>query len=106
MTTLRALTALGLISLLSTGCSKITPGSVVVRRSNKDLQVVCKKPGLDVGSANVVSRTKGNMFGNIIFGGGVGAIIDHNNGSAYEYPSLIKIFLGRMNQKIEEKTAP
>ena len=41
------------------------------------------------------------MFGNIIFGGGVGAIIDHNNGSAYEYPALIKIFMGKTNQKIE-----
>ena len=81
----------------------VTPGSTVIRRSNKDLQVICKKPGVDVGTANVVSRTKGNMFGNIILGGGIGAIIDHNNGSAYEYPSLIKIFMGRMNQKIEEK---
>jgi hypothetical protein len=82
----------------------VTPGSTMVHRSNKDLQVICKKTGVDVGSANVVSRTKGNMFGNIILGGGVGAIIDHNNGSAYEYPALIKIFMGRMNQKIEEKT--
>lgn len=81
-----------------------TPGSTIVRRSNKDLEVICKKPGIDVGAANVVSRTKGNMFGNIILGGGIGAVIDHNNGSAYEYPSLIKIFMGRMNQKIDEKT--
>jgi len=82
----------------------VTPGSTVVHRSNKDLQVVCKKTGVDVGSANVVSRTKGNMFGNIILGGGIGAVIDHNNGSAYEYPSLVKIFMGRMNQKIDEAT--
>lgn len=81
-----------------------TPGSTIVRRSNKDLQVICKKPGVDVGTANVVSKTKGSMFGNIILGGGIGAVIDHNNGSAYEYPSLIKIFMGRMNQKIEEKS--
>jgi hypothetical protein len=81
-----------------------TPGSTIVRRSNKDLEVICKKPGIDIGAANVVSRTKGNMFGNIILGGGIGAVIDHNNGSAYEYPSLIKIFMGRMNQKIDEKT--
>lgn len=81
-----------------------TPGSTIVRRSNKDLQVICKKQGIDLGSANVVSRTKGNMYGNILLGGGIGAIIDHNNGSAYEYPALIKIFMGRMNQKIEEKT--
>lgn len=78
-----------------------TPGSTTVRRSNKDLQVICKKPGIDVGTANVVSRTKGNMWGNIILGGGIGAIVDHNNGSAYEYPSLIKIFMGRSNQRIE-----
>ncbi len=83
----------------------VTPGSTVVRRSNKDLEVICKKPGIDVGSANVVSRTKANMFGNIILGGGVGALIDHNNGSAYEYPSLVKIFMGRMNQKIDDKTS-
>ncbi len=83
----------------------VTPGSSVIRRSNKDLMVICKKPGLDVGTANVVSRTKGNMWGNVILGGGIGAVIDHNNGSAYEYPGLIKIFMGRSNQRIEE-TAP
>ena len=81
-----------------------TPGSTIVQRSNKDLQVVCKKTGIDVGTANVVSKTKGNMFGNILLGGGIGAIVDHNNGSAYDYPSLIKIYMGRLNQKIEDKT--
>lgn len=81
-----------------------TPGSTVVHRSNKDLQVICKKEGFDVGAANVVSRTKGNMYGNILLGGGIGAIVDHNNGAAYEYPTLIKIFMGRMNQKIDEKS--
>jgi hypothetical protein len=81
-----------------------TPGSTIVQRSNKDLQVVCKKTGIDVGTANVVSKTKGNMFGNILLGGGIGAIVDHNNGSAYDYPSLIKIYMGRLNQKIEDKS--
>lgn len=80
----------------------VTPGSVVVQRSNKDLIVICKKPGIDIGSANVVSKTKGNMFGNILLGGGVGAIVDHNNGTAYDYPSPIKIFMGKTNQKIED----
>jgi len=79
----------------------VTPGSTIVHRSNKDLQVTCKKPELDVGTANVVSRTKGNMWANIIIGGGIGAVIDHNNGAGYEYPSLIKVFMGRLNQKID-----
>ena len=80
----------------------MTPGSTTVHKSNKDLQVVCKKSGIDIGSANVVSRTKGNMFGNIILGGGIGAIVDHNNGAAYEYPGLIKVYMGRTNQRIED----
>ena len=83
----------------------ITPGSTSVHRSNKDLQVVCRKTGTDVGTAAVVSRTKGNMWGNVLLGGGVGAIVDHNNGSAYDYPGLISIYMGRSNQKIDE-TSP
>ena len=46
------------------------------------------------GRAAVVSATKGSMFGNIIFGGGIGAIVDHNNGSAYEYPAFIQVMMG------------
>jgi hypothetical protein len=31
------------------------------------------------------------MWGNIIIGGGIGAIVDHNNGSAYDYPDVVRI---------------
>ena len=34
------------------------------------------------------------MFGNILIGGGIGAIIDHSNGSAYNYPEWMRIVLG------------
>jgi len=84
--------------------SVTTPNTPTVSRSNKDLFVTCKKESFEQGTANVVSRTKGNMFGNIIFGGGVGAIIDHNNGSAYEYPATIKIVMGK-SQRIEESSS-
>lgn len=73
----------------------VTPATVMVRRSNKDLMVKCTKAGLSDARANVVSKTKANMFGNIIFGGGIGAIIDHNNGSAYEYPPVLKLIMGQ-----------
>lgn len=71
-----------------------SPGSVNIHRSNKDLQVSCKKNGFEPGRAAVVSDTKGAMLGNIILGGGIGAIIDHNNGSAYEYPTVIDVLMG------------
>lgn len=73
----------------------VTPATVMVRRSNKDLMVKCTKSGFADARANVVSKTKGNMWGNIIFGGGVGAIIDHNNGSAYQYPPVLKLTMGQ-----------
>ena len=71
-----------------------TPGSAPIRRSNDDLQVICRKEGMEPGRAAVVSDTKGSMFGNILFGGGIGAIVDHSNGSAYEYPNLIQVVMG------------
>lgn len=77
-----------------------SPGSVTVTRSNDDMQVICKKEGLEPGRASVVSETKGSMFGNIIFGGGIGAVIDHNSGAAYEYPALIQVLMGAFT-KIE-----
>ena len=81
----------------------VTPATVMVHRSNKDLMVKCTKSGFSDARANVVSKTKGNMFGNIIFGGGVGAIIDHNNGSAYNYPPVLKLIMGQ-DSTIKEGT--
>lgn len=73
----------------------VTPATVMVQRSNKDLMVKCTKSGFADARANVVSKTKANMWGNIIFGGGIGAIIDHNNGSAYQYPPVLKLIMGQ-----------
>jgi hypothetical protein len=71
-----------------------TPGTVQIHRSNDDLQVTCRKEGFDNGRASVVLDTKGSMFGNILLGGGIGAVVDHNNGSAYEYLSFIQVTMG------------
>lgn len=71
-----------------------TPGSVMVHRSNDDMQVLCNKADLEPGRAAVVSETKGSMFGNIIFGGAIGAVVDHSSGAAYEYPAFIQVLMG------------
>lgn len=71
-----------------------TPGTISISRSNDDLKVTCRKEGFENGRASVVSDTKGSMFGNILFGGGIGAIIDHNNGTAYEYPNFVQVVMG------------
>ena len=72
-----------------------TPGTTTITRSNDDMQVLCNKAGEQPGRAEVVSITKAAMFGNIILGGGVGAIVDHSSGAAYEYPSFLQLVMGR-----------
>lgn len=82
-----------------------TPGSTMITRSNDDMQVICKKAGQESGQAAVVSAIKGSMFGNILFGGGIGAIIDHNSGAAYEYPAFFRVVMGK-TVRIEPEAEP
>ncbi|MGL4573393.1 MAG: hypothetical protein ACRCV9_01240 [Burkholderiaceae bacterium] len=68
-----------------------TPGSVTVRRSISDMQVACTKAGVEPGNAAFKSSTKAMAFGNILFGGIIGAGVDVATGAAYDYPSLFEI---------------
>jgi len=70
-------------------------GSIIARRSNKDLFVDCKKEGYADANATATSRANAGMWGNIIIGGGIGAIIDHNKGTAYTYPEWMKLVFGK-----------
>jgi hypothetical protein len=48
------------------------------------------------------------MWGNIIFGGGVGAIIDHNKGTGYDYPDQLPVKMGEsvvVDKKPKNQTA-
>lgn len=85
-----------------------TPGSVMITRSNDDMQVLCNKTGFESGRGSVVSEVKASMFGNIIFGGGIGAIIDHSSGAAYEYPTFIQVLMGAKieSPKAQDQPAP
>lgn len=71
-----------------------SPGSTVVQRSYEDLSVLCEKEGLQPGLASVKSYTKPMAFGNILFGGIVGAGVDMASGAAYDYPPLVTIEMG------------
>lgn len=72
----------------------IAPATVSIRRSAEDLDVVCKKTGMIDGMLKAISRAAGGMWGNIIFGGGIGAIIDHNKGTGYNYPDQLPVRMG------------
>lgn len=70
----------------------VTPGSVVVQRSFSDLNVSCTKNHL-AGMNTVKSKTKAMAFGNVLFGGVIGAAVDTGTGSAFDYPTSIDVIL-------------
>lgn len=72
-----------------------TPGTVTVNRSYNEMAVRCEKDGIDPGLLTAKSSTKGMAFGNIIFGGIIGAGVDMSTGAAYDYPSLFTIEMGQ-----------
>lgn len=86
-----------------------TPATVNVRRSGKDLQITCTKAGEAEGRGVAISRANAGMAGNILFGGGIGAIIDHNKGTAYTYPVWMQVVMGKLltfDRKADEEGKP
>jgi hypothetical protein len=72
-----------------------TPGSTVINRAYGDLKVVCQKSGYRNGTKSVASHTKGMAFGNVVFGGVIGAGVDVASGAAYDYPTDISVPMQR-----------
>lgn len=67
-----------------------------VNKSAKDLHISCVSEEHEKeANGTAISRASAGMFGNIIFGGGVGAIIDHNRGTAYNYPEWVQLVVGK-----------
>lgn len=80
-----------------------------VRRSSKDLDIVCKDLGRPDAVARAISRANAGMAGNIILGGGIGAIIDHSKGTAYTYPTWVQLQFGKtlvFDRKAETEGSP
>ncbi|HEX7633843.1 MAG TPA: hypothetical protein VF427_01025, partial [Noviherbaspirillum sp.] len=69
--------------------------TVSIHRSSKDLDITCTHPDNPNATARAISRANAGLAGNILLGGGIGAIIDHNKGTAYTYPTWIQLVFGK-----------
>jgi hypothetical protein len=92
------------------GSIKMRSGETTsVRRSNSDLDITCVHPQNADAIARAISRVNGGMFGNILIGGGIGAIIDHNRGTAYTYPTWVQLVFGKtlvFDRQVEDEGKP
>ncbi|PPU03612.1 hypothetical protein [Xanthomonas arboricola] len=69
--------------------------TVQVRRSSRDLEVTCVLPGQRNAAGRSISRANIGIWGNILIGGAIGAIVDHSKGTGYTYPSWIQLVFGQ-----------
>ena len=74
-----------------------TPGTVMVRKAWADMNIICEK-GDSFGTGSFESSSNANTWGNILVGGGIGAIVDANTGAGYNYPTNMVV---RMNPPCE-----
>jgi hypothetical protein len=81
-----------------------TPGSVTIHRATDELMVKCEKENLQAGTAQVKSGVKGIVYGNILFGGVIGAVVDVNDGAAFDYPSVISVAMGESTHITGDQT--
>ena len=68
-----------------------TPANMLIKKSSEDLLISCKGGLLGDFSYIVTSFPGIPMLGNLIIGGGIGAVIDVNNSAAFEYPEIISL---------------
>lgn len=70
-----------------------TPGAYLVKKNKYDITIMCAKQGYDLATYRNHSGMTGTSFGNIILGGGVGAIVDSASGADNHYTPDVNITL-------------
>ena len=76
----------------------VTPQSVNIRKAWGDLNTTCRKSGA-VGTKVIASSAEASTFGNIIIGGGIGALVAAGTGNGYSYPDSFTVdMIGALTQ--------
>lgn len=72
-----------------------TPGTTTVSRSSRPLQITCRRAeapaGAPAGQATVTPELNPWIFGNILFGGLIGLVVDISTGAAARYPESVTV---------------
>ncbi|WP_250633355.1 hypothetical protein [Pinirhizobacter soli] len=67
------------------------PGNALVHRSSEPLNVHCVRNGQEVASGVYSAHLRGMFWGNIIFGGAIGMIVDLSDSAARHYPKELTL---------------
>lgn len=80
-----------------------TPALITLKRKESPMILRFEKEGYEPVEVTMTRGVDGWIFGNIIFGGIIGLIVDFSNGAAYKLsPEQIKIELKKLKTSIED----
>jgi hypothetical protein len=81
-----------------------TPGATTVSRSSRPLQITCRRAeapaGAPAGQATVTAELNPWIFGNILFGGIIGFIVDASTGAISRYPETVTVAMPPVPQPV------
>lgn len=69
-----------------------TPNPIQIHKAYNDLSVACKI-GQSSASKTFESSANGGAWGNFLFGGIIGFLIDKSNGAGFDYPTTLSLDL-------------
>lgn len=75
-----------------------TPGTVSVNRKCSKMTIRCSKEGHPDHIMQLSSSIKGMTWGNVLFGGFIGAGVDAATGAACEYPAIVPVNMNCRSQ--------
>ena len=78
-----------------------TPGTILVGKSRHDIGIDCTRPGYYPGAAVLEPHFQGWTFGNILYGGALGVIVDASSGAINEYPHWVKVLMKPLSSRAE-----
>jgi len=83
-----------------------TPGTVNISKDKDTISVICKKDGFQDGTETLSSEFQGMTFGNILFGGLTGVLIDAASGAMRKYQPMLAMTLipNKFNSMVDRDT--
>ena len=78
------------------GTIPFTPGTVYVGKSRHDIGIDCSRAGYYNGAAVLQPAFQDWTWGNILYGGSIGVLVDTSSGAINEYPRAVTVLMKRM----------
>ena len=72
-----------------------TPATVLVAKSRHDVGIDCIRAGYYPGAAVLQPHFQDMTFGNILYGGTIGLLVDTSTGAINEYPRWVAVLMKR-----------